>query len=94
MSMYLSGAPADRFVLRDEDACIEVRGARGALDIARITPATFAFRAALCAGASISEAAHAALDEDPTFDAGAALRAAVDAGLVTGFSGSSKGHTP
>lgn len=92
MTMYLRGAVADRFVLRNEDAYIEVHGARGALRIDRIDPATFAFRSALSAGASIGEAASAALDCDAAFDAGKALRATVDAGLVTGLSDPTKGR--
>jgi hypothetical protein len=90
MTMYLSGAVADKFVLRKENACIEVRGGRGALWIDRIDPATFVFRSALSAGASIGEAASAALDGDATFDAGNALRAIVTDGLATDLSAPAK----
>jgi hypothetical protein len=92
MTMHSSGAVADEFLLRNEDACIEVRGVRGALRIERIDAATFVFRSALSGGASIGEAASAALDRDATFDAGNALRAIVDAGLATGLSAPAQGR--
>jgi uncharacterized membrane protein YphA (DoxX/SURF4 family) len=64
------------------DTFIEIRGARGELKLTRLDRATYAFRAAL-ESATIGEAAERALDRDGDFDAGAALRALVTAGLVT-----------
>ncbi|HEY8520617.1 MAG TPA: DNA-binding domain-containing protein [Gammaproteobacteria bacterium] len=82
MKMYLSGCEAETFVLRETDTCIEVRGSRGSLALTRLDPATFTFRAALREGQTIGAAASAALDSAAAFDAGAALRELVHAGLA------------
>jgi hypothetical protein len=83
MTMYLGDAQTETFVLPEEETCIEVRGARGALSIERIDPGTFAFRTSLAERRSIGEAASAALERDAVFDAGDALRRLVESGLVT-----------
>lgn len=83
MQTYLSGVAPERFVLVDADMRIEVRGARGTFRLARLDAATFAFRTTLAAGRTVGEAADAALMLDPRFDPGGALRALVDAELVT-----------
>jgi len=84
MTTYLSGAEPARFVLAESSTCVEVRGALGAVRLARLDAAAFAFRSALAEGRSIGEAAAAALDCDAGFDSGAALRSLTQAGLVTG----------
>jgi hypothetical protein len=84
MQTYLSGAAPERFVLLDAVTPIEVRGARGAFRLTRLDAGTLAFRAALAAGRTVGEAADAALTVDPNLDPGAALRALVEAELVTG----------
>jgi hypothetical protein len=76
MTMYLTDSAPDTFVLQPAQTCIEVRGARRMSWIDRIEPATFAFRTALLDGLPIGDAAEAALDRDPAFDAGEALTAA------------------
>jgi hypothetical protein len=86
MTTYLSGAEPMRFVLREADTLIEVRGARGNVRLTRLDLPTFAFRAALARAQSVSDAATVALDLDPTFDAGAALRSLASDGLVTAVS--------
>ena len=92
MTTYLSGAEPERFVLAESDTFIEVQGARGAVRLAQLDGATFIFRAALAAGRSIGAAAGRALERDPTFDSGAALRLLVQAGLVAAINVSPEGH--
>jgi len=84
MQAYLGGAAPERFGLLNTATLIEVQGARGAFQLTRLDPATFAFRTALVGGRTIGEAAEAALAIDATFDLGNGLRALVAAGLVTG----------
>ena len=91
MTMYLEDSQPETFVMSEVDTFVEIRGARGALSIARIDPATFAFRAALHSGQSIATAAGSALERDATFDAGAALRRLVLSGLATQLSDASEG---
>jgi hypothetical protein len=81
--LYLTDRAPDRFSLRDGDAWVELRGARGDLHMHRLDPATFAFRAALSAGQLLGDAAVAAIDMGPAFDAGAALTTLITDGLVT-----------
>jgi hypothetical protein len=83
MQTYLSGAAPERFVLVHADTPLEVRGARGTFGLARLDAATFAFRTTLAADRTVGEAAEAALILDQGFDPGGALRALVDAELVT-----------
>ncbi|HJR69745.1 MAG TPA: DNA-binding domain-containing protein [Gammaproteobacteria bacterium] len=86
MTTYLSGVEPESFVLAESSAFVEVRGALGAVRLARLDAAAFAFRSALAEGRSIAAAAAAALDCDPGFDSGEALRSLAHAGLVTGVS--------
>lgn len=86
MTIYLSGAEPERFVLGEATTCIEVRGARGTVRLERLDAPTFAFREALAQGRSIGDAAIGALDLDAAFDPGAALRSLGQAGLVAGLS--------
>jgi hypothetical protein len=83
--VFLGEVEPERFVLANEDAAIEVRGARGTVSVARIADATCEFRSALASGRTIGEAAGAALQRDGSFDVGRALRVLVGAGLVTGL---------
>jgi hypothetical protein len=83
MQTYLSGVAPERFVLVNADTRIEVRGARGTFRLVRLDAATFAFRTTLAAGRTVAEAADSALILDASFDPGGALRALVDAELVT-----------
>ena len=86
MTMYLEDSQRETFVMSEADTFVEIRGARGALSIARIDPATFAFRAALNSGDSIASAAERALERDATFDAGGDLQRLVLSGLATRLS--------
>jgi hypothetical protein len=94
MKMYLGDSVPDRFVVGRLETCIEVRGARGALRIARLDRATFAFRAALAAQRSIGDSAARALRYGASFDAGAALRELVHIGLATSVNLQPEGGNP
>jgi hypothetical protein len=83
MQTYVSGVAPERFVLVDAATWIEVRGARGTLKLGRLDAAAFAFRTTLAAGRTVGEAADAALALEQAFDPGSALKALVDAELVT-----------
>jgi hypothetical protein len=82
MQMYLRDTAPAEYVLREEPTFVQVSGARGALSLGPLDQATFAFRRALSQGFTVTHAAEVALDDDPQFDAGAALAALVAAGLV------------
>ncbi len=81
--LFLTDSAPDQFSLQSGDAWIELRGARGDLQMNRLERASFAFRAALAAGQLLGDAAIAAIDLGPTFDAGQALATLVTDGLVT-----------
>lgn len=93
MTTYLRGAEPERFVLAESDAFIEVCGARGTVHLTQLDGATFVFRADLATGRSIGDAAGRALERDPTFDSGAALRLLVQADLVTATAVTPEAHT-
>ena len=84
MTIYLRSARPERFALAEEPAWLEIRGARGTVSLARLDPAELAFRSALAQRRSIGDAAGAALELNPAFDAGRALESLVAAGLVIG----------
>jgi hypothetical protein len=84
MQTYLGGVAPEQFVLLAAATPIEIRGSRGTFRLTCLDAGTFAFRAALAAGRTIGDAADAALIRDPGFDPGAALRIAVETGLVLG----------
>jgi hypothetical protein len=83
LQTYLSDVTPERFVLVEAATRIEVRGARGTFKLARLDAGTFAFRTTVAAGRTVGDAADAALTLDQEFDPGAALRALIDAELVT-----------
>lgn len=83
MRSYLSDSAPDQFELHDGDVWLELRGARGELQMNRLDRASFAFRGALCAGQTLGDAAFSALDLDAAFDAGHALAALFAEELVT-----------
>ena len=94
MKLYLSESMPERFTVGRAQSCIEIRGARGALRLARMERAPFAFRAALAAGRSIGDSAMRALRYEPGFDAGAALFDLVQTGLVTNLNPRPEGVDP
>jgi hypothetical protein len=83
MRLYLTDSAPDRFTLNEGHVWIELRGARGEMHMNRLDRGTFTFRMALSAGQPLGEAAASALDVDATFDAGQALTALINEGLVT-----------
>jgi hypothetical protein len=89
--MYLQDSQPETYVRSEVDTFVEIRGASGALSIARIDAATFAFRVALRYGNSIAAAADSALERDATFDTGGALQRLVLSGLATRLSDASGG---
>jgi hypothetical protein len=82
LTTFLRGSEPAVFEIKQSGPCIEIRGSRGAVALGRIARAAFEFRSTLAAGGSIASAAAAALEHDDGFDAGAALRDVVGAGLV------------
>ncbi len=78
----LSEGPPDQRRFDALPVALEVRGARGAFGIGRLDRATFAFRAALCAGATLGAAIETAHAADPEFDVPTALGALFATGLV------------
>lgn len=82
MNLYLTGTEPERFVLAEADTFVEVRGARGAVSLARLEVASFVFRRKLAAGGSIGAAADGALKYDASFDPGEALQLLAHAGLI------------
>ncbi len=82
MRVYLSDEAPTRFDMIPARAHLEVRGARGDVQLARLAGGDWVFRRALQAGQTVEEAASQALDMDPKFDPGRALVALSDAGLV------------
>lgn len=91
LRLYLTDTAPSQLALDAEDVWIEVRGARGAMDMKRMTPAEFMFRRAIREGQALGPAAEAALDTEPTFDPGTALAALVAEGLVTAITPSVQG---
>lgn len=87
MRLYLTDSAPDRFSLQSGDVWVELRGARGELQMHRLDRASFAFRAALSAGRALGDAAVSALDLNATFDPGRALAALITDGLVTAADG-------
>lgn len=83
IAFYLTDSPPDTYSLEAADVWLEIRGARGQLQMNRMTCGGFAFRAALTAGAPLGDAAMAAVDAEPAFDVGQALMALLSEGLVT-----------
>lgn len=83
MRIYLSDQVPPRFQMIPATTHVEVRGARGALHVTSLAPATWTFRSLLQAGRATGPAAEAALDLDPRFDPGRALVELCDLSLLT-----------
>jgi hypothetical protein len=79
---YLAGKDRPSGIVRAAETIIEVRGSRGTYSLTRIDPSEFAFRFALHLRLPVGEAASAAIEVDPSFDTGRALRTLTDAGLI------------
>lgn len=82
MRLYLTDSAPASFRLDARDVWLEVRGARGRLQMDRVDRATYGFRAALAGGRTLGDAAAAALALDGSFDPGQGLAALVAGGLI------------
>jgi hypothetical protein len=82
IQQYLSNAAPERYAFDSAKVSLQIRGARGEFNIARLDAAEFLFRSSLAGGATIGTAAERALDADAAFDPGQALLRLVSAGLV------------
>lgn len=87
ISLYLSDDSPGNFTLRPCDVWLELRGMRGELSMNRLRHSDFAFRAALAAGESVSDAALPALEIETAFDPGLALLDLVRDRLVVAIHG-------
>jgi hypothetical protein len=85
LAQYLADAAPDRFELAAADAPIEVRGARGNVQLTRLASDEHAFRSTLANGATLGTAADRAGAIDRRFDPGSALVRLFAAGLVRGI---------
>ncbi len=83
LKVYLVGSPPAQFRLADGDAWIQVLGARGDVDFARLDAPTFAFRSAVLTGLPLGDAVEQGLQRDAGFDTASALRTLIAEGLVT-----------
>jgi len=83
MRIYLSGQVPPQFQMEPATTHVEVRGARGALHITTLSPATWTFRSLLQAGRAIGLAAEDALERDPQFDPARTLVELCDLLLLT-----------
>ncbi len=83
MTLYLTDAEPDRFVVVPGDIGLEVRGARGDVHLGRLPLGDFTFRSALAQGCVLGDAAERALKADDSVDPGDALISMMAAGLVT-----------
>jgi hypothetical protein len=80
--IYLNETKPERYVFEPSPVHLEIRGARGELQIVRLDEADFCFRSSLARGEPIGMASEAALELDGAFDPGRALAALVAEGLV------------
>ena len=92
LKLFLSDNAPKSYALDAEDVFLEVRGDRGTFSIGRLDPATFIFRRMLAEGVNVGDAAGAALDRDPAFDAGQGLVQLIANGMATAVAGAEKGH--
>lgn len=90
LKVYLVGSAPEQFTLADGDAWIQVRGARGDVDLARLDAPTFAFRSAALAGLPLGDAVERALQRDAGFETAPALRTLIAEGLVTSIGPSTR----
>ena len=81
--MYLADTSQGSWALIAEEVRIEARGARGAFRFTRLSADAYAFRMSLAEGHTLGEAAGRALEVEPAFDPGMALRTLLDERLIT-----------
>ncbi len=91
-SCYLSDIVPEQFALEAGDTCIEVRGARGTLQLERLTPGEYSFRSTLASGVSLEDAVALASAQDRNFDPAQAVIGLISAGLVTAIHPALQAH--
>jgi hypothetical protein len=94
MKLYLSEAAPSEYRLASADVWLEVRGARGELQINRLGAAEFSFCNAILDGQSIGTAAEHALDANAAFDVGGAFTKLVTGGHVIATTPRDRGRKP
>lgn len=82
--VFLTGVEPSQYTLVDGPYWLEVRGARGDIDISRLPAGGWHFRRALAGGDSIEGAASVGLDADHQLTPGTALIHLFASGLVVG----------
>ncbi|MBX9777045.1 MAG: DNA-binding domain-containing protein [Xanthobacteraceae bacterium] len=85
MQIFLSESAPKSFMLTAEPVWLEIRGARGAFEIARMTADEFAFRNILARGAKVEQAARVAIEANASFDITTAFSNLFAQGLVAGW---------
>ena len=81
--LYLSNTVPDRITFAPADTFLEVRGARGVFQFARLDAGEFAFRRAIGSGHPVGTAAEVVLATHANFDVGAAFARLFAQDLVT-----------
>ena len=94
MKLYLTDAAPDRLTFEPADVWIEIRGARGEIQINRLDAAEYTFRKTVLEGRPIGDAAESAMDANAAFDPGHALTELIAAGLVTALARRAQGEEP
>jgi len=82
MRLYLTNTAPERFTLEPGITLIQVRGARGEIEMARLDAGTFVLRASMRGGRPLGDSVGRAFQADPTFDPTSALQALFAEGLV------------
>jgi hypothetical protein len=83
MQLYLADTAPEQLVLEPSETWIQVRGARGAFQIDRLSRGDFLFRQMIAEGRPIGDAATQALELGGNFDPGQALAVLFAERLVT-----------
>jgi Putative DNA-binding domain len=91
MKLYLVDTAPPRFELAAGDFWIEIRGARGELEIRRLDEPTVMLRESLVRGQRLTDAATRAIERDATFDLATAVMELVANGLVTAMTPPTQG---
>jgi hypothetical protein len=81
--LHLNETKPERYVFEPSPVHLEIRGARGEFQIARLDAANFCFRSNVARGKPVGMASQAALELDGAFDPGRALATLIGDGLVS-----------
>jgi hypothetical protein len=83
LRFFLAGDAPSRYALHNEPVWLELRGSRGELRLNRLTKGDYLFRQAVARRSTLGRATVLALRADESFEPVRAVRAMLDAGLVT-----------